>query len=95
MEKTRPDEIHRNGFELIIIAPALHHYFTDIVRELNRILNWQAFNQERLIVEQIGEQIQLRFIVCISVLQRLEYLMLYVDFEHFFCFNFLTARHCV
>lgn len=40
-------------------TPVLDHNFTNIVRELHRIINLQAFDQERLVVQEVGVQAQL------------------------------------
>ena len=41
------------------VHSSLHHNFTDIVRELYWILNWQSFDQQCLVVQQASVQVQL------------------------------------
>ena len=51
---------------------SLHHDFADIIREFNRILNRQSFDQEGLIVQKVRIQIQLLFILLDKHLSTIE-----------------------
>lgn len=74
-------------------ADRLNHDFTNIVRELNRILHRQTFDKKSLVVQNVRVQVQLLLVIAVRILKCLEHFMVNVDLQHFVRFHVLAVRH--
>ena len=91
VQKTGASQVACTGFPLYLC-----HQFADFVRECDRIVNRQSFDQKRLRIQKRCVRFERFFICVIQCAQLCEYRMRCVDFKHTLCFDaFVSGRHCV